>query len=292
MLIPNYINEVLKAYFEVSSQDRKALLDEAWFDFNPATCKKEYLPLLAKELGVDINFLSESDARVVIQKTLESFLYKGTVRSLKSALKAFSEVEIKEWFDTKEQPYSFKAVLTPYRLDFSFGEKNYKKLKKIIDKNKNVRSVLERFSFEIKSRSEIKECCALNIKSNLKKDYKFYQNNGFNVFVRDGLNIKMDLKKNYTYNKKAIIKYYEYTNTNTKINLQKTYKYKKQNKAVFKEHLLSVFNLKLNSNKTTMSLNDNFNLSTQGVNNVYLNTQSTLNLTTKIYLQGAVVWLV
>ena len=33
----------------------------------------KYLNTLAKELEVDINFLSESDARVVIQKVLESF---------------------------------------------------------------------------------------------------------------------------------------------------------------------------------------------------------------------------
>jgi len=148
MLMPNYINEVLKAYFEVSSQDRKTLLDEAWFDFNPATCKKEYLPLLAKELGVDISFLSESDARVVIQKALESFLYKGTVRSLKSALKAFSEVEIKEWFETKEQPYSFKAEITPTNLDFIFSKDKLIVLKKLINSAKNVRSHLN--SFEIR----------------------------------------------------------------------------------------------------------------------------------------------
>jgi len=288
----SYIDEKLKAYFEISSQDRRKILNEKYFDTNPLTCLKEYLPYLALEANVDIDNLSEEEARIAIDEAIKSLNYAGTSKRVKASVKPFSDAENKEWWEYNGEPYHFKAVLTPNRLDFSFGDRNYKKLEGIINKNKNVRSVFDGFLFEIKSKSEIKEHCALNIKSNLKKDYKFYQNNGFNVFVRDGINIKTDIKKDYTYNKKAIIKYYEYTNTNTKINLQKTYKYKNQNEAVFKEYSLSVFNSKLNSNEIAMSLNDNFNLSAQGVNNVYLNTQSTLNLTTKIYLQGAVVWLV
>ena len=115
-MLPEYINEYLKAYFQMSSEDRRKILDEKYFDTNPLTCPKEYLPYLAIEAGVNIDGLSENDARASIYEAISALNYKGTAKSFKSSLKPFTDAEVKEWWEFEGEPYYFKALLSPNRL--------------------------------------------------------------------------------------------------------------------------------------------------------------------------------
>ena len=199
-MLPDYINEYLRAYFQMSSEDRRKILDEKFFDTNPLTCLKEYLPYLALEVGVDINNLSEKEARVAIDEAISALNYKGTARSFKSSLKPYTDAKVKEWYEYDGKPYYFKAVLSPDRVDFRFDEKNYSKLKKVIDENKNVRSVLEGFEFELVLEEEIKIFSGFSFKSKIAKDVVIDLKPSQKVNVNEAnifyLSINKDLQKN------------------------------------------------------------------------------------------------
>jgi len=95
-VLPNYIDEYLRAYFQMSSEDRRKILDERYFDTNPLTCLKEYLPYLALEVGVNIDNLNEEDAREVIDEAIRTNNIAGTIGCVKRCLSVFGEIEIKE----------------------------------------------------------------------------------------------------------------------------------------------------------------------------------------------------
>jgi len=169
-VFPNYISELLKAYFEMSSEDRRKILDERYFDTNPLTCPVEYLPYLALEVGVNIDGLNEDDARIAINEAINALNYKGTARSFKSSLKPYTEARIKEWFEYEGEPYYFKAVLSPTNVDFSFNDENFKRIKNVINENKNVRSVLDGFEFDLTLKEELKTYGGFTFKAKINKD--------------------------------------------------------------------------------------------------------------------------
>ena len=207
-MLPDYINEYLKAYFQMSSEDRRKILDEKYFDTDPLTCPKEYLPYLAIEVGVNIDGLSESDARASIYEAISALNYKGTAKSFKSSLKPFTDAKVKEWWEFEGEPYYFKALLSPNRLDFSFNEESYLKLKKIIEENKNVRSVFGGFEFEILLNEQIKTFSGFNFKPKIDKDFmvdlkpaenlSFTQGAVSNVSINSTLNLDLEPTTNNT----------------------------------------------------------------------------------------------
>lgn len=207
-MLPDYINEYLKAYFQMSSEDRRKILDERYFDTDPLTCPKEYLPYLAIEVGVNIDGLSESDARASIYEAISVLNYKGTVKSFKSSLKPFTDAEVKEWWEFEGEPYYFKALLSPNRLDFSFNEESYLKLKKIIEENKNVRSVFGGFEFEILLNEQVKNFSGFNFKPKVAKNFvinlkpaenlSFQQGVVSNVSINSTLNLDLGPTTNNT----------------------------------------------------------------------------------------------
>jgi len=198
-VLPDYINEYLRAYFEMSSEDRRKILDDRYFDTNPLTCPKEYLPYLAIEVGVNIDGLSESDARASIYESINALNYKGTAKSFKSSLKPFTKAKVKEWYEYNGKPYYFKAVLSPNNTDFRFDKQNYLKLKKIIEENKNVRSVFEGFEFEILLNEQVKTFSGFIFKPKIDKDVELGLEPSQKVNVNEAnifyLSINKDLQK-------------------------------------------------------------------------------------------------
>jgi len=147
-VLPNYIDEYLRAYFQMSSEDRRKILDERYFDTNPLTCPKEYLPYLAIEIGINIDGLSESDARAVIEKAIKANNIVGTAGCVKRCLSVFGEIEIKE----KENfvfDVDFSAV------DREITKDLYERSLKTIEKRKNVRSVLGEFLLSYKTSTSL-----------------------------------------------------------------------------------------------------------------------------------------
>lgn len=65
-MIPAYINEPLSVCLQVLQNDKSAVMDTSLFDIDPMSCDSRYLPLLAAEIGVDINLLPVSVQRIVL----------------------------------------------------------------------------------------------------------------------------------------------------------------------------------------------------------------------------------
>jgi len=134
-VFPNYISELLKAYFEMSSEDRRKILDERYFDTNPLTCLKEYLPYLALEVGVNIDGLNEDDARAIIEKAIKANNIVGTAGCVKECLSVFGDVKVVE-----KENFIFDVDFS--LLDREITKELYERSLKTIKKRKNVRSVL------------------------------------------------------------------------------------------------------------------------------------------------------
>ena len=96
MKLPYYVSEALKSYAQMSSEDRRALLDTRLFDVDPMTCPAVYLPLLANEAGVEIAGLDEDVARKMIAGAFAANQKAGTVGGIRSALGAIGDIRIKE----------------------------------------------------------------------------------------------------------------------------------------------------------------------------------------------------
>ncbi|MEO1927624.1 MAG: phage tail protein [Nautiliaceae bacterium] len=147
-MFPNYIDELLKAYFEMSSEDRKKILNKRYFDTNPLTCPKEYLPCLALEVGVNIDGLSEEDTRAVIEKAIKANNIVGTAGCVKECLSVFGDVRIYE-----KENFVFDVDFS--LLDREITNELYERSLKTIEKRKNVRSVLGEFLLSYKTSANL-----------------------------------------------------------------------------------------------------------------------------------------
>ncbi len=148
MKLPFYISESLKAYFEVASEDRRALLDTELFNTDPLTCKKEYLSLLAVEAGVDIDGFEEQRQRDLIQNAFKSFNMAGTIGALKSALSPIGDIKVLE-----KEDFSFDIDLS--FTDMEITPQIVEKVKAIAKDKKNVRSVLHELMLSYMQSEEI-----------------------------------------------------------------------------------------------------------------------------------------
>lgn len=120
----------------------------------PLVCHKSLLPYLAVSFDVSIDNLNEQDARELLANAFKIHYYKGTLYSLKTALKAyFGGSEVSEWPQYNGKPYYFKVNLEASKT--SLDQNTLKHIDKIINDYKNVRSVLE--SVDIKLTSNAKE---------------------------------------------------------------------------------------------------------------------------------------
>lgn len=152
-MLPEYVNEYLQAYFQVSSEDRRKLLDMRYFDTDPLTCQVAYLPYLAIEAGVTLDGLSEKEARQSIANAIATLNQKGTLNSLKSALAPFGSNALKEWFDTGKEPYIFDIDLS--LSDRQITPELVAKLKQLIEFTKNVRSRLDELILAYRTQTSV-----------------------------------------------------------------------------------------------------------------------------------------
>ena len=164
MILPFYIGKTLKAYFAVASEDRRALLNTELFNTDPLSCKKEYLPLLAVEAGVEIDGFAEPIQRQLIANAFKSFAKAGTVGALKGALNAIAPMEL------QEQKNFIFSVKMSYLHTGVYTQEHFNKILNTIEKSKNVRSVLEAIEIDIKAKETVYVSSAFNMQVGIDKD--------------------------------------------------------------------------------------------------------------------------
>lgn len=90
---------------------------------------------------------TEAEKREIIKKAVELHRYKGTKYALIKVLSSFNiNGDIEEWFEYGGDPYHFKLDI--FLQNYTYNEKVFESLKRMIDEYKNVRSVLEEISIE------------------------------------------------------------------------------------------------------------------------------------------------
>lgn len=131
-------------------------LDLGAIDTLASSCPKSLLPILAASFDVDIDGLSQSEARELIKNAFEIHYYSGTFYSLNKALSAlYADAKVKEWFDYAGLPYHFKLELDASKNGVS--PQTLKRSDEIINTYKNVRSVYDGAS--------IKAIASINLKA-------------------------------------------------------------------------------------------------------------------------------
>lgn len=131
-------------------------LDLGAIDTLASSCPESLLPILAASFDVDIDGLSQSEARELIKNAFEIHYYSGTFYSLNKALSAlYADTKVKEWFDYTGLPYHFKLELDASKNGVS--PQTLKRSDEIINTYKNVRSVYDGAS--------IKATASINLKA-------------------------------------------------------------------------------------------------------------------------------
>lgn len=154
-LLPNHKSKFDKKIDELIGL-RLEGLDLGAIDTLAGSCPESLLPILAASFDIDIDGLSQSEARELIKNAFEIHYYSGTFYSLNKALKAlYSDVRVREWFEYKGEPYHFKLELDASKNGLS--PQILKRSDELINKYKNVRSVYDGAS--------IKATASINLKA-------------------------------------------------------------------------------------------------------------------------------
>ena len=313
-MLLNYIDEKLKAYFKVSSEDRRALLDERLFDDNPLTCDERYLPFFALEVGCEIDDLNIDKQREAIVNAINELKRAGTVSYLRNNLKADIKNEVVELDN-----FHFRVDLIPEDANERFDDRRFNSIKKRVERFKNVRSVFDgvRFKlffdesvnvsgasvvkpkidkdaiYESRSKTDINIATAGVVKPKIDKDVKVKKTYINNVYTNSALNTKIELKQDAKVEDAYI--YNVYTNSassfKTEINREKNLEFNIENSINhyqflnFNPTLQKEKNLELSFKKSIFNFEFSiFNLTLQKEVTI----ETTLNSINQI--QGAVVW--
>jgi len=160
---------------------------------NPETIDKRLLNNLAN--NYETWFFKEFerlDFRKLIKATPALYSKLATLFAIKEVLKSFElEIEVKEWFEYRGKPYHFKLLLTPPNnrdLDKAF----FTKLISLIDKVKNVRSVLEGVEVDLVAQSTISIYSAVCTEVNLNKDLEVQWEENINIQSATTLDVQID----------------------------------------------------------------------------------------------------
>lgn len=154
-LLPNHKSKFDKKFDELFGV-RFEGLDLGAIDTLASSCPESLLPILAASFDVDIDGLSQSEARELIKNAFEIHYYSGTFYSLNKALNAlYSDVRVREWFEYKGEPYHFRLELDASKNGLS--PQILKRSDELINKYKNVRSVYDGAS--------IKATASINLKA-------------------------------------------------------------------------------------------------------------------------------
>jgi len=108
---------------------------------------EELLDLLAWQFHIEGYELAKNieEKRNLIKRAIELHRYKGTKYAIKEVLRALGlEGEVKEWFEYGGKPYHFRVNI--FAKNKLVEPEREKKLLKLIEEYKNVRSKLEKVS--------------------------------------------------------------------------------------------------------------------------------------------------
>jgi len=124
-------------------------------DFNnPLTIDEEFLNLMVDEYQAGMFREFEPNTRKLIYFAQRNYPKLGTLSAIKKVFEVLDiEAEIKEWFETGKEPYTFD-------LDLSLTDKEITpefvdKLKKLIEFTKNVRSKLDELILAYKTNTSL-----------------------------------------------------------------------------------------------------------------------------------------
>lgn len=153
-LLPPNASPLLKDH-ESAISKRIASLDVnplRWLN-NPEKCPEHILPWLAWSVAVDVwnDNWSVEQKRQTIRQSIKVHKQTGTLGALKRALSTFTyaNIQIKEWFETGSEPYTFQAIIELVGEASNFG--NVHEIYQTIIRTKNLRSWLDKISAEIKT---------------------------------------------------------------------------------------------------------------------------------------------
>ncbi|MBZ8007908.1 phage tail protein [Campylobacter sp. RM9334] len=148
-LLPSHKTKDEKTLEKIGA-DLLAKFDLSVIDNNPKTCDKKLLKHLAYQYDVDINNLSESEARNLLSQAFLIHRYAGTHYGLKKALTNYDE-NLNVIDDLGN--YQFKCVL---ELKSNLANEKLEHINTLVNKYKNVRSICTGI--------EVKQATELNIK--------------------------------------------------------------------------------------------------------------------------------
>ena len=150
-LLPAYMSELWRCYEEMRSESLD-LINVELISTDPQSCHSAVLPFLAWECDVDISAVSEDTARLMICAAFDAMVYAGTIKALKETVKSLSDdTDVIEWFEYSGEPFHFKTETIVSDYTKRFGSDLFEKMRTSINKNKNVRSVLDEFSIKLDS---------------------------------------------------------------------------------------------------------------------------------------------
>lgn len=152
-LLPCNSTDQERALEETTSRisDAPVVVRQVW---NPDTCPSNVLPWLAWAFSVDdwdTNWTDEQKRRV-IKESVYSQRIKGTIGAVTRQLAALGyEIKILEWFQQEPEgtPYTFQVYITANQ--YPLTQNDYRKIRQVIDTNKNLRSHLDETQLIVRS---------------------------------------------------------------------------------------------------------------------------------------------
>ncbi len=139
-LLPSYMRVFWNCYEQMAREDR-AVVDPLLVSVNPLDCHVAVLPFLAWEAGVNIEGFSERVQRDLVAGAFRTLPYRGTRYALESALDAFLDVDVVEWYEDARAPFTFKLDFSVVK-DVEITPKMVRRVEEIAEQNKNARSTI------------------------------------------------------------------------------------------------------------------------------------------------------
>jgi len=156
-ILPFNASPLLKD-LEAATGSRLSLLNEErvrWLN-NPDLCPAHILPWLAWAVSVDVwsDDWPLSQKRAVIRQSIQIHKRTGTLGALKRALAAFAyaKIDIKEWFETGGDPFTFRVVIE--FISDGASVKNCEEIYQTIMRTKNLRSWLIAITAELTNHND------------------------------------------------------------------------------------------------------------------------------------------
>jgi len=145
--------------FESATGSRLAILSDnqlRWLN-NPDLCPVHILPWLAWAVSVDVwnDDWSDEQKRMTIRQAIQIHRQTGTLGALRRALSAFTyaNIDIKEWFETGGDPFTFSAVIEFIADGASVGY--IQDIYETIMRTKNLRSWLKSITAQIETKNAL-----------------------------------------------------------------------------------------------------------------------------------------